>query len=160
MECGKENCTEHNADYKAGKIIFILVCLFLCFLFVFLLLYHFFDWSFTGKLSSCYVNEVLHLYCPGCGGTRALDYLLHGRLFSSFAANPLPVSMLLFFLTYFIPAVYTFLIKRNGNLYYHFHKKLLLILILFNIGYFLLRNASLILFHYDFIHENTKYWIK
>lgn len=151
---------EYNIDYKTGRIIYYVVCLFVLVFALFLLLYHVLGLRFTGNLSSCYLNEVWHLYCPACGCTRSLDYLLHGQFVASFWANPLLISMLLFFLSYFLPASYTFLIKRNGNLYYHFHKKLLIFLIMFNIGYFILRNISLIFFHYDFIHENTIYWLK
>jgi hypothetical protein len=34
----------------------------------------------SGFYPRCPVFFWLHLYCPGCGGTRALAALLHGRL--------------------------------------------------------------------------------
>lgn len=40
---------------------------------------------------TCYVREHFHLYCPGCGGTRAVILLLKGRLFQSFICNPYPL---------------------------------------------------------------------
>lgn len=152
--------TDCSADYKSGKIIYLLLCILLAFFGVFLIIYHLKDWSFTGNLPSCYINRVWHIYCPACGGTRSFDHLLHARFLSSLLANPLLISALIFFCSYFLPASYTFLIKRNGNIYYHFHKKLLILLIVYNIGYFLLRNFSLIFLHFDFIQENTQYWIK
>lgn len=149
-----------SIDYKTGKIIYIVICIFLIIMLGFLVIYHIFDLQFTGNLSSCYMNDVWHLYCPACGCTRAMDYILHGKLYSSFIANPLILSLIIYFFSYFFPATYTFIIKRNGNIYYHFHKKLLVFFIIFNLGYFIIRNFSIIIFHYDFIHENSQYWIK
>lgn len=38
----------------------------------------------------CTLHE-LHLYCIGCGGTRAVSALLHGNLLKSLRYNPLPL---------------------------------------------------------------------
>jgi hypothetical protein len=40
----------------------------------------------------CPVYAYLHLQCPGCGATRALAALLHGRLAEAFHLNPLFVA--------------------------------------------------------------------
>ena len=50
----------------------------------------------------CPLHALTGLYCPGCGTTRAVHYLLHGKLSEAFAMNPLmvlalPVLVLLFF---------------------------------------------------------------
>lgn len=37
-------------------------------------------------------------YCPGCGSTRALHHMLHGRLAAAFGYNPLMVSSVPFLL--------------------------------------------------------------
>ncbi len=147
-----------DADYYSEKIIYYIVCVFLILFFLFLIIYHTYGWQFAGNLSSCYINDVWHLYCPACGATRALDYFLHGRLLKSLLANPFIISAVLFFMSYFIPATYTFIIKKDRKRYYHFNKNLLISLIVINIGYFLARNISLVLWGYDFIYENTKYW--
>jgi len=39
----------------------------------------------------CPVFFWLHIYCPGCGGTRALAALLHGRLNQAMHWNPMVV---------------------------------------------------------------------
>ncbi len=38
---------------------------------------------------TCPIFGYLHLYCPGCGTTRALAALLHGRIGEAFHYNPL-----------------------------------------------------------------------
>lgn len=37
----------------------------------------------------CIIFEYLGVYCPGCGGTRAVIHLLHGRLLKSVWYHPL-----------------------------------------------------------------------
>jgi Protein of unknown function (DUF2752) len=44
----------------------------------------------------CPVFSWLHLYCPGCGGTRALAALLHGRLNEAMHWNAMVVLFLPF----------------------------------------------------------------
>lgn len=47
----------------------------------------------------CPLHAATGLYCPGCGSTRALHQLLHGRVTTAFDLNPLLVVSLPF-LTY------------------------------------------------------------
>lgn len=37
----------------------------------------------------CFFSEVMGIYCPGCGGTRAVEALLHGRLLQALWYHPL-----------------------------------------------------------------------
>lgn len=46
-------------------------------------------------ISGCRFREIYHLYCPGCGGTRAIIELLHMHLLKSLYYNPLPVYLLI-----------------------------------------------------------------
>ena len=36
----------------------------------------------------CLLYSSMHFYCPGCGGTRAVEYLLKGHLIKSFIYHP------------------------------------------------------------------------
>lgn len=36
----------------------------------------------------CLFHLLTGLYCPGCGGTRAVIYLFHGRILASFLYHP------------------------------------------------------------------------
>src|SRR5271163_4772562 len=66
-------------------------------------------WRFPPATASfypqCPVFYWLHLYCPGCGGTRALAALLHGRVDEALRWNAMtvafvPVAAVFFAITY------------------------------------------------------------
>lgn len=46
----------------------------------------------------CMFHAVTGLYCPGCGGTRACKYLLHGDILKSIQYHPLVLYMAAVFL--------------------------------------------------------------
>jgi len=49
------------------------------------------EFSLTGSMSPCLVQAFLGIPCPGCGGTRALEYLLQGKIWQSILAHPMVV---------------------------------------------------------------------
>ncbi len=60
----------------------------------------------------CPIYRYVHLYCPGCGSTRALAALLHGRLAEAMHYNPLFVALVPLLLV-FAALVYGKAIIRN-----------------------------------------------
>ncbi|MDE7061717.1 MAG: DUF2752 domain-containing protein [Lachnospiraceae bacterium] len=63
-------------------------CLAACLAFL-LLIFYLTDFSFTNYMYACTLHTLTGLYCPGCGGTRAILFLLHGDLLRSFLYHPL-----------------------------------------------------------------------
>lgn len=72
----------------------------------------------------CLMHELFHIYCPGCGGTRAIMALLAGDVLKSLVCNPAVVVGLILVLYYEVGVIVT-LIRRNGK--YYFLRKLWLI---------------------------------
>jgi Protein of unknown function (DUF2752) len=60
----------------------------------------------------CPIFEYLHLECPGCGTTRALAALLHGRLAEAFHFNALVILLLPVAAAYATLCYYRFLQRR------------------------------------------------
>lgn len=58
----------------------------------------------------CGFQKVTHLYCPGCGGTRAFYYLLHGRFLQSIISNPFVFYLIADYLLFMIN---TILVKKT-----------------------------------------------
>ena len=106
--------TKYNSHKKYYIIASILVALF----FIFLSFYHILDFNFYGQGNDCGFKTIFHCYCPGCGGSRALDAFLHGKIITSTLSHPAIVITFCLFMAYYLPATYTFLIKKDGKLYY------------------------------------------
>ncbi len=84
----------------------------------------------------CVFHELFHIYCPGCGGTRAFFELLHGNIISSLYYNPAVLLGMILILYYEIGAIVT-IVKKDGKYYYYQKGKLiygyLIIITLFTI---------------------------
>ena len=64
---------------------------------------------FIGRLTPCMLYTLLGIPCPGCGGTRAVEYLLEGHPVQSFLAHPLvlyAVSAYLYFMAAYAYVVF------------------------------------------------------
>ncbi len=67
--------------------------------------------AFGGR--TCAFQVVTHLYCPGCGGTRAVYYLTRGRIVESFLHNPFVVYTVSAYLIFMIN---TILVRKTRKL--------------------------------------------
>jgi Protein of unknown function (DUF2752) len=61
----------------------------------------------------CPIFIWLHIYCPGCGGTRALAALLHGRLGDAMHWNALVVLLLPFTGVFFASSYWRAIQKKE-----------------------------------------------
>ena len=105
----------------------------------------------------CTLKAVCHLYCPGCGGTHALYYLLHFQILNSLLANPLVLSGIIVLLYYWFRLLYV-LIQKKGTGIYHMNLSFLWGLLIILGTLFVLRNLLLITGIYDFSGELISYW--
>ena len=67
--------------YKLGKILFVIIAVFVVTMWIT-------DFKIISWLPECEFLAVTGLYCPGCGGTRAVKSLLRGDLIRSFLYHP------------------------------------------------------------------------
>lgn len=63
-----------------------------------ILLQNTFSLTLPGQGLPCLFYLLTKLYCPGCGGTRALGFFLHGNILTSFYYN----SFVAYFLMYYV----------------------------------------------------------
>lgn len=148
-----------DTNYKTGQKLYIIACCFNIFCLFGLIIYHIFDMQLAGHGSTCFVNYYWHIYCPGCGGTRAFDYLMHGNFIKSIMAHPVNLYLAVIYLSYFFRATYTYVIKKDGRRYYKFHPWTLIVLVIVVAITFVTRNAIMIYFKYDFLGDCLQYWI-
>lgn len=105
----------------------------------------------------CGLKEYFHLYCPGCGGTHAVEALLQLDIVKSFLYNPLVLYMVGCIAYYLIKAIVE-LIKQHGDAYYPIHLGFLWVFVGLMVGIFIVRNFLLVQFQIDYLGELAKYW--
>ncbi|MBO4686997.1 MAG: DUF2752 domain-containing protein [Clostridiales bacterium] len=145
----------------------------------------FFAWYLKTKGSDvafqegpCGFSQTLHLYCPGCGGTRAVKYLLQFDPIRSFLANPIPLYTAILLLRIWVAFLHNVVCCRelhrstadvqkqeNGDmmtgssrrwkLLYQWEMWGILVVV---IGFFIIRNLALVLFKWDFLGDMAGYW--
>lgn len=107
----------------------------------------------------CGMKTFLHIYCPGCGGTRAMGHLIHFHFIESFLSNPLVIFMTGIILYYWGKALYM-LIKYKGDAHYSICIGFLWAFLAIMIIFFVVRNILLVRFGVDYLGELAKYYQK
>lgn len=75
-------------DEKSQKQLLITAVVGIVLLFICGCILHHLKISLIGLFPLCTMYQKYHLYCPGCGGTRAFLALLHGDIIRSFCYHP------------------------------------------------------------------------
>lgn len=100
----------------------------------------------------CAFFEAFHLYCPGCGGTRALFALLRLDILSSLKYNPVLILGIIVYLFYDVRIFMA--IKKGEDGYFRNCKfRLLIAYGIFIIVHFFVRDALLLGFGIDLIGD-------
>ena len=110
---------------------------------------------------ACKFSQTLHLYCPGCGGTRAVKHLLHFDLVRSFLSHPIPIYAGILLLRIWVALLHNALFcrqpsgKSHWKLFYQWEMWTILVVV---IGFFILRNVALVVFKCDYLGDMAAYW--
>lgn len=100
----------------------------------------------------CIIHDVMHIYCPGCGGTRAIFALLHGHVLESVYYNPAVVMGFVLALHYELGVGIT-LKKKNGKRYYCTSLVPLIICGIVLVIFTVVRNYLLLALDYDMLQD-------
>ena len=119
------------------------------------------DISFQNK--ACGFSTKLHLYCPGCGGTRSLKSYLQGDFIASVLANPIPVYTTILVARIWIALFHNTVLRRlrkhpaaDWRVMYQWEMWMILVVV---IGFFVLRNLALVFLHWDYLGNLRDFWI-
>lgn len=112
-----------------------------------------FKWLEVIKKSGCSFRDRFHLYCPGCGGTRAFEALLKLHIKESLHYNPLVILLLL---DLFIVSILKILERRYPHHTVKYINARIMIhisLLICIISLFLIRNYLLIICNIDLLGD-------
>lgn len=98
----------------------------------------------------CGLRQLFGIYCPGCGGTRAMIALFHGHFLRSLVCNPAIILGGLLILYYEIGVIFT-LIKKNGKRYFYYRKWPLYSYLMVVAVFAIIRDILLIGFQFDML---------
>lgn len=133
-------------------------------IFAFLLTAHFWS-SYMVKphgvfdiLNTCGMKKYFHIYCPGCGGTRAVSALFHLHLWQSLCCHPLVLYTVFFFTKSYL-RVFLLIIKGSNHFDMQFQTWPLWLALILIVIFFIGRNALLICGIFDYLGDLSSFYM-
>lgn len=99
----------------------------------------------------CLMHTITGLYCPGCGGTRAVSFLLHGDFLLSFLYHPLVPYAAVLCGWFMISQTIERLSRHQIRIGMHYRDIYLWIALTIVILNFIVKNALLLGWHIDLL---------
>ena len=145
--------------YKEQKIVFQIAMIGGGLFLFFWVLYRIFGWHIAFHFdTTCVMHNYFHLYCPGCGGTRAFDAFLRGEILVSVSYNPFFLLLAGMVGYYYLLAFYTFVIKKDGKIYYNIPVDFMIKMAVILVVYTILKNVLMIFWGIDPLQDLVVYW--
>ena len=85
-------------------------------------------WRF--RHNACFFRKMTGYYCPGCGGSRSIMFLLRGDPLRSFIYHPAPLYILIMAFVFIFQILYTVITRKKLSLVKPVHGYILIGLIL------------------------------
>ena len=144
---------------KSEKLFFIISTILFISSIIFFILYKMFNFNISLSSHPCFLCKYVHIYCPGCGGTRAFKSLLNFSFIDSFLYNPIVIYSAFGFLYYYIKTL-LFIIKRGKSNPFTFSFTFLYIGLAIILINFIAKNILAIYFNIDLLGDMSIYWNK
>ena len=148
-------------DIKWQRIWFVIVTLIGVLTIPLFLLYrgHAEDLRLSFSANPCFLYRLYHLYCPGCGATRSVRFLIEGQFIDALRANPLIVFGILIFIKIWVVLLYncTAGFKRKKMTAPLSIPEIWAIFAVV-IAYGVVRDVLLVAFHIDYLGDLITFW--
>lgn len=112
--------------------------------------------SGADPLGMCVMHDFLHLYCPGCGGTRAVMLLVHGDVVGAMLSNPIVPCYAALYIFLSLYAAVAIIRDRDRVIYWN--TAITWIVAMLPIAVFVIRNVMLVVWGVDTIGDLAAYW--
>lgn len=100
-------------------------------------------------LGSCVLHTLTGLYCPGCGGTRAMQALFSGDLIEAFVYHPFVPFLAVFGTWFMISQTVERISGGKIKIAMHFREIYMWIALVIIAINFLVKNLALVIWHVD-----------
>lgn len=101
------------------------------------------------ELTDCPAHKLFGLYCPFCGGTRAIGSLLKGDVLASLTYNPAILPGIVAFIGYDIVVFKNIITNKSPII--HIHKPVWISLVVILLINWIVRNMLLLVWNIDYI---------
>lgn len=102
--------------------------------------------------SPCIMHALTGWYCPGCGGTRSVLFLLHGHPVMSFLYHPLVLYTAVVIAYILLRHIYDLIRTKSFRAQKkYFRTSMLWVALLITVINFLVKNIALVIFHIDLL---------
>ena len=105
----------------------------------------------TRHLAPCFFHAMTGLYCPGCGGTRAVLLFLHGNFLKSFLYHPIVIYTVLVGGYFMISQTIGRIAKKEFRFVLHYHDWMLWVAMILIIANFFIKNLFLLVWGIDLL---------
>lgn len=126
---------------------------------IFCVLYDCFRFKLRFSMTPCLMHELLHLYCFGCGGTRAVKAFLEFNIIDSIMCNPIVVYGILMFTYYYIGGWFRY-VSHPWKRYFRYREWMAKLSVAVVIGIFVIRNIMLVIWKIDYLGDLKQFWVK
>lgn len=134
---------------KIEQAFYITGASFAGFALILYLLYRHFPLPLEKMLMPCMFHKLTGLYCPGCGGTRAVEAFLKGRWLLSFFYHPIVVYGGIIYIWYMISHTLQLISRGRIKIGMHYHDAYLWIALALVAANFFIKNGALLISHQD-----------
>lgn len=123
------------------------------------ILYFCFRFQIQFSFTPCYFHDLFHLYCLGCGGTRAVRAFLNFHFVDSFMCNPLVVYGAMVFLYYYIGEWFRYF-SHPWKKFFRYREWIAYFSVVLLFGVFIIRNVMLVFWQIDYLGDLKQFWIR
>lgn len=144
-----------NRKQYIGSLVFLFLLIIMTIVYILMMP----RWTEASPLlfPDCMFKQTFHLYCPGCGGTRAIEALLNLQPLVSFLYHPMIIYIVIW-LGFFYIKIGIQIKKQKGLADFYISLLPLWGLPVLLILFFFMRNLLLVYCNVDFIGELGPYW--
>ncbi|MGN0342317.1 MAG: DUF2752 domain-containing protein [Roseburia sp.] len=141
----------HPQNPALDRVFYIIGWVTLALVAVYFLISYITGFQLSRHIAPCYFHAITGLYCPGCGGTRSINFLLQGRCFLSFFYHPFVLYCVVVGGYFMISQTVGLIAKKNFRFILHYHDWMLWAALFLVATNFIIKNLFLLAWGIDLL---------